>query len=364
MRQITRANCPICDSTDIVHSAAHRQYYVRAFRKVIHIYFGICRGCGFIHQQNPLDDESLSYYYANNNQPRDLDVTAVEHVVHDKQMAFMGDVSGTRVLEIGSSAGKFLNDLKQRGAVTFYDELNPEATALLDQNGHSPMDAGPFDVVVMRHVLEHIPDPVGYLTALAPKISGSLFVEVPDWSFLDRFTDTLNFEHINHFTPTTLFMALNRAGFAPYKMEIDRTENYSTTPNRVIRVLSKPRPPVADSFTGHLRDTEGRYLAVIDEMIETRGPDWKLGLYAASWLAEMVLTMTAAKSLRNLRLFDKDPRKQAEPFYDLTVEPPESILENSPETVLILSSYNVQISADLQRLGYKGEVLSFFNLAD
>lgn len=78
-----------------------------------------------------------------------------------------------------------------------------------------------FDVVVMRDVLEHIPNPVALLQSIGRIMNpeGSLVIQVPNADGLiyrlvgARHTVVFGFAHPNYWTPSSLEMALNRAGF-------------------------------------------------------------------------------------------------------------------------------------------------------
>ncbi len=72
---------------------------------------------------------------------------------------------------------------------------------------------GNFDLIVLMHALEHIPEPTQLLAKLADKLSadGRLLVEVPD--HLQNPFDLLIADHCTHFTRTTLAELIQRSGF-------------------------------------------------------------------------------------------------------------------------------------------------------
>lgn len=97
----------------------------------------------------------------------------------------------TRLLEIGSGSCAFLKavsahiaeavgiepDQKTRDWIAGTDSVRVHADL-----PSVPKDAGPFDVIVMFHVLEHLPDPGAFLTDVAEHLSpnGHLVIEVPN----------------------------------------------------------------------------------------------------------------------------------------------------------------------------------------
>lgn len=81
------------------------------------------------------------------------------------------------------------------------------------------------DLVCCRQVLEHIPDPVAFLTSIRHSMSQNpqavLFLEVPNAACIfreSRIWDVI-YEHCSYFTPQSLHAALTRAGFKVQRIE-------------------------------------------------------------------------------------------------------------------------------------------------
>ena len=51
----------------------------------------------------------------------------------------------------------------------------------------SEVEEGKYDVIIMTEVIEHIPDPIGFITKLVKllKVGGTLFMTTPNKSFFD-----------------------------------------------------------------------------------------------------------------------------------------------------------------------------------
>jgi SAM-dependent methyltransferase len=97
------------------------------------------------------------------------------------------------VVEIGCGDGALLAALAARGVGEVFDgfELSPEAAAMARGRGvpgarrveafdgaHVPAGDGAYDLAVLSHVLEHVPEP-GPLLAEAARVAAHVLVEVP-----------------------------------------------------------------------------------------------------------------------------------------------------------------------------------------
>jgi hypothetical protein len=129
--------------------------------------------------------------------------------------------------------------LKERGYTELYGlEPSPEAMRIATENGHTVFTGSlpsyepgiKFDVIILNHVLEHIPFPLEALRACREMLDkdGSIFIEVPYAnSYAAYMTCPLldfNREHINHFSERPLILALMLAGF------VDHGIDYRTFP--------------------------------------------------------------------------------------------------------------------------------------
>jgi len=203
--------CPVCASQQ------RTKVYVSQFLKVEQVVWS-CGECGMVYASSPPVD------YVDESIYTDLAVYGArpEDVSHYRQIAErLSGWKGARVLEIGCATGGLLEVLREGGwrDVTGYD-LSPRATAICRGRGLKAVDelSGAWDVVVLSHVLEHVPEPRELLGRvkglLAPQ--GVAYVEVPNATRYDKFTSLaqgFNLEHINHFTAYHLEVAMVRVGF-------------------------------------------------------------------------------------------------------------------------------------------------------
>lgn len=133
----------------------------------------------------------------------------------------------SRALDYGAGNGRFANALSaiSSGHVTAVDYqperplgLSPETryeTVTQFAEGHDK-----YDLIFLRHVLEHSEDPVALLKVLASHLTndGRLYVEVPNLDSALRRIFGKNWvgfyvpHHIHHFTKESLALALDQAG--------------------------------------------------------------------------------------------------------------------------------------------------------
>jgi len=108
------------------------------------------------------------------------------------------------ILEVGCGKGAFLDMMRQRGlAATGIDPAYEGDAPHILRASFAPDLGVAADAVVMRHTLEHIPDPIGFLDLIrrANDGRGLIYIEVPclDWILGHRAWFDLFYEHVNYF---------------------------------------------------------------------------------------------------------------------------------------------------------------------
>lgn len=138
----------------------------------------------------------------------------------------VADVPVRRLLDVGAATGEFALRAEQDGWRAVACEVGDTARAAAEAKGLATVTsidqaAGPFGVISMFHVLEHLIDPLAALDEARRAVDeqGVLVVEIPQWNSAGRIvrgSDWAQFrppEHINFFSRASLAKALRKTGW-------------------------------------------------------------------------------------------------------------------------------------------------------
>jgi SAM-dependent methyltransferase len=186
-----------------------------------------CGACGFV--WNASFDVALMNYGEEYENSQERSARFETHL--DELVASLGPLDGRTVVEVGCGNGSFLRRVLDRHptarGVGFDPAYRGEPVALDGRLRFRTAFYGPetapcapaADVVLSRHVIEHLEDPVELLrlvrAALQDNVDARVFLETPciEWIFDHVVVWDIFYEHCSLFTLTSLVEAGRRAGF-------------------------------------------------------------------------------------------------------------------------------------------------------
>jgi len=254
--------CPVCGSTDANVIMAftpeglarvNESYTAETIRSIIAgeeegLRYSRCLGCGMVYAQHRWSETILKNIYSRGidhrvSRAKSASVVKRESLVRlwlyisrVLRLVKYDAASPLSVCDYGCGWGDLLDVLSGVGTKTVGFELDEEKVTHARSNGHSIVTSekeleseGPFDVIVMNSVLEHLSDVSGVMEYSKELLNpnGILVVTTMDYRirFLRRnalrlqngkpaLTKSLNpIEHVNVFDYRTLMRLLNDGGF-------------------------------------------------------------------------------------------------------------------------------------------------------
>ncbi|MDQ7815019.1 MAG: class I SAM-dependent methyltransferase [Patescibacteria group bacterium] len=244
------SRCEICGSAErreVCHLAALKKGEPR---KVINV---LCMRCGLIFNDPAPSDEELSKYYQGGFL-QDKTAAGYEEIVLSaerkkknegrKELRVIGFLEpllkkDTDILDIGCSTGALLSDLHERytGKVTgvepdeLYVRVAREFFKLPDirhefLDDFCSRDQGTYDLVILRHVLEHLKSPHRRIEQLKNLLTseGALYLAFPNGARMRasrELAHSLEYGHLFTYTPWSIHHLLNSHGLKIVKWGFD-----------------------------------------------------------------------------------------------------------------------------------------------
>ena len=108
------------------------------------------------------------------------------------------------LIEVGCSKGYFLENMQELGfKITGLDPTYEGSNPAVIKEYFTPQVGLKADGIILRHVLEHVPDPIKFLFNIreANGGGGKIYIEVPcfDWICEHRAWFDICYEHVNYF---------------------------------------------------------------------------------------------------------------------------------------------------------------------
>jgi len=341
--------------------------------------YSCCKDCHFIFQSNYVGDDFLNYYYTNSPMLRrslftEFDVEQSRSCYNFLKKTI--NLDQKRILEIGAGGGALLKYISQFGSSSlFYSDLSKEASLHLASHKelHALNDTTDkkFDLIILRHVLEHIFDLDGFFLYLQQllKKDGKIFIEVPDWSILDINTDPLIFEHLSQFNVSGLVNLMSKNSFQVDSLEKSVEKNDPSTPNRVVRIIAHfselPKlgsNEIKNYFKNFFDNYSEKWKFTLQQILKIYS-NKKIALYPASSLTFDAIKSVDFSNVKILGMYDVDKKKQNLFFLGYEVFSPEKLKEHNPDLILTFSmGYEPEIRKSLIDMKLSAKILSIQDL--
>ncbi len=376
--------CPLCGSVSLValferrevpvllnrlyHSAAAARRAATGRLEVV-----ACHDCGFVF--NRAFEPALVDYHAGyeNDQGNSPAFSAHRSAMAGRILDFVTDRAKIGVVEIGCGQGQFLNELLERAGgriatAVGYDPawrgVGPPGARIEARNFDADALrrlASPIDVIVSRHVIEHLPDPVGFLAgiraALPPLWRGRLFLETPslEWIVSGCVLHDFFHEHCNYFASATLRYALERAGFRAETIDPVFDGQYfwveaaAGRPHTALRQTGK-----TVALPTALRSRENSFAANWHARLAPLKANGNIAVWGAGAKGITFVNAVDRHSDWITCLIDINPAKQ-DRFTPVTAHPvrrPDHAVRDGIATIIIMNpNYRAEIEAALSRMG-------------
>jgi len=231
----TVERCPLCGSTQST-IFDQRMFHEQAVTN------RLCSNCGLVYQSPRMNEDEMGAFYEREYRqlyqgqegPGSKDLAVQESRAESLLSFAKPHLSGvSRHLDIGCSAGLLLRRFRdnyacqstgvepgeayrnftQAQGFTVYSSLDELQTGVATSAAHPDQaETGRFDLISMIHVLEHLTNPVEYLSDLRENTltgDGWFLIEVPNLYCHDCF----EVAHTVSFSEQTLAQTLKKAGF-------------------------------------------------------------------------------------------------------------------------------------------------------
>jgi 2-polyprenyl-3-methyl-5-hydroxy-6-metoxy-1,4-benzoquinol methylase len=285
-----------------------------------------CPACGFVYNQ-AFDESKMGYGDQYQNE-QTLSPTFSDHVDARIQALLATLAPDSRIVEVGCGKGEFLRRLVTAAPAGTtgigYDTTYVGPDTLLDgrlrfeRRYYGPECAGEaVDIVVCRHVIEHVPEPRTLLRAVRQALSQSpgarIFFETPcvQWILEHRVVWDFFYEHCSYFTAASLAWAFEAEGFAVRAVDHVFGGQYlwleATLADRPAETPPNagPVPELARQFTEH----EARLVADWQVRLDDWSQQGPTALWGAGGKGATLANLVDPEAKRIDCLIDVNPAK-------------------------------------------------------
>lgn len=391
MAKNTDRPCPLCLSH--VAAVLHRQEFVLAQGHPLSDGYDVvaCECCSCVFADTParqMDYDTLYAAFSKYADPRTA-TGASESRWDSERLRQTADTIATHlvsreasILDVGCASGGLLHKLRSSG-YTRMQGLDPSLQCVRNTQEKGidaapgsltalPPHIGPYDCVILSHVLEHVRDVAEALMGLHSLLHpGSIvYIEVPDAL---RYVDfcyapfqEFNTEHINHFSETTLcnLLALNSlqmtAGgdkliplsermYYPAIYGVFRpaqcARNFRSDARLLGAILSYIRK--SSQMMEELKARLNTYVSIFPAFV----------VWGTGELTHKLLRYTALKGAHITAFVDSNPIHHGKVLHGVRIRAPQEIAGSDCPILISTLLHHVEIAQQIRALGLKNKIL-------
>jgi C-methyltransferase C-terminal domain/Putative zinc binding domain/Methyltransferase domain len=334
----------------------------------LNLYF--CDHCGLVQIGHVVPPETLFTDYIYFSSTSDL-VHRHAAYLADSFLRRFGAGENSRVVEIASNDGTVLHNFKKRGAKVLGVEPAANIAKIAIEAGIDTyvdfFDArtakdiktryGPADIILARHVFAHVPGIHGFVQGMAHLLApmGVVAVEAP---YLVDFVEKTEFDTVYHEHYSYLSVRAMSYLFGRHGMELFDVEHFPIHGGSLIYyACRKGTRHVEDNVARRLREEEEKGLSkretyvafacrtekiktdLLGVLREIKASGKRIAGYGAPAKGNTLLNYCGIGTDLVEYTVDKSPHKQNlyTPGMHLRVYPPEKLLADMPDYVLLLA---------------------------
>jgi 2-polyprenyl-3-methyl-5-hydroxy-6-metoxy-1,4-benzoquinol methylase len=291
-----------------------------------------CTDCGTICQWPCPSQKVLNDYYANVDTPQTMveEFSKYKKELYSNRFEFLNSEihisNQTRVLEVGSANGNFLQKFKEVGCEILGVEPSREACKTAQLSGIPTLncdldsvqldESEGWDLIMSFDTLEHVENPISFFqrTKSILRSGGYLYVEVPDThgvvgDVTASCGNEINPAHIRHFTTTGLLRLSERVGLSVVHLSHQKVAGF---PNiRIVLRNITPKERGGEIFQRALEHQKKLYNAAAKKLKELADSNNEVCVWGVG--SDLVQTMTSYHEMYarypNIMLCDKSEKK-------------------------------------------------------
>jgi ubiquinone/menaquinone biosynthesis C-methylase UbiE len=390
--------CPICENVEA--EFLHTQKFVLPDGHPLSNGYDVvcCCECGFVYADTSVTQDEYDLFYANYSKYEDNKTsTGGGETPWDRKRfnetanfisSFLPD-RGTRILDVGCANGGVLKSFKDIGYTKLFGvDPSPVCVENVRRSGidaqigslSDPLNFGLHDCIVMSHVLEHVYDLKGVLSAIYRSIYTTtdkhktyIYAEVPNAFQYNNYVfapfQDINTEHINHFSQRCLENLMNLSGFAVISKGEKEIESSPGMPYPAIYSVSlmKDQRPNQFSITKDVELVSNIFdyiaksrtiLAKIDNKIQqVLAKSNRLIVWGTGQLVMKLLAETSLVNADIVAFVDNNPMNQGKSLKDIQIISPDEI-GNRPFPILVTTVLHQEdIARQIRLLGLTNSII-------